>query len=775
MDELTVVATKENSPYRRQALSVSTLNMQSIRAHQVTSIKNITYLVPNFYMPDYGSRLTSAMYIRGVGSRINTPAVGLYVDDVPFLDKSGFDFDLGDIERIDVLRGPQGTLYGRNTLGGLVKVYSHSPLSYEGTDIHLGYATKDNHRRASITHYHHPVESFAFSAGGYYEGSSGFFRNAFTDKKVDHNETGGGRLRGIWQANRRLTFDANARYEYSHEGAYPYYYEGALDPAAEQYADWKGRIANNREGSYRRSMLSAGLNTEYRMNRFTLNSVTAYQNLRDRMFMDQDFLPDDIYTLTQKQRINTLQEEVTLKGNITGWWKGIFGLNLTYQTLHTQAPVNFMSEGVNWLSQVINRSLPDLTQQGMGPMSVVMKDQELSMGGTFDTPVFNTAFFFQSDIELARRLTLTLGVRADYERNQMDYDAPGSVNFDFAMKSANPRNSISLSDLNATPSFHGTVSNDYLHLLPKAALRFDFGQASNVYASVSRGSRSGGYNVQMFSDLLQTEMRARMMSLVESGTEEYLQQLFANVPSIPGFDPQSHIEMIMGRIRDNMPVIPTPEVGRTTAYMPEYNWNYELGTHLSTNNRRWQADAALFLIDTQNQQIARFSENGLGRMMVNAGESRSYGTEISLRANPNRHVSLAANYGYSHSEFRKYDGGDGMDYSGNVVPFAPRHTVSADAAYTFFFNRSDDRSLQLGVSYAGAGKIYWTESNNAHQDYYNLLSARAVLNIKPFQIEVWGRNLTQTHYKTFYFESMGRGFSQHGKPLQVGADFRFHF
>ena len=75
-------------------------------------------LVPNFFMPDYGSRLTSAIYIRGIGSRINTPAVGLYVDNIPYIDKSAFDFNFYDIERIDILRGPQGTLYGRNTMGG---------------------------------------------------------------------------------------------------------------------------------------------------------------------------------------------------------------------------------------------------------------------------------------------------------------------------------------------------------------------------------------------------------------------------------------------------------------------------------------------------------------------------------------------------------------------------------------------------------------------------------------------------------------------------------
>lgn len=780
MKELTVVATKETSPYRRQALAVTTLGAQTLSNQQVFSVKGLSHLVPNFFMPDYGSRLTSAMYIRGVGSRINTPAVGLYVDDVPWLDKSGFDFDLGDIERIDVLRGPQGTLYGRNTLGGLVKVYSRSPLSYEGTDIHLGYATADNNRRASVTHYHHPTEQFAFSASGYYEGSDGFFRNSLLDHKVDDSQLGGGRLRGIWLANDRLSFDATARYEYVRQGAYPYFYDGQLatdegEPAADPNADWRGRIASNRDGSYRRSLLNVGLNTEYRMKRFTLNSVTAYQHLRDRMFMDQDFLPQDIYTLAQRQRIHTIQEELTLKGSITPWWKGIIGANVIYQMLRTKAPVTFQAEGVDWLSQTINSHLPDLTSAGMGPMSVALKNSELAVGGTFDTPVLNTSLFFQSDMELAPRLTLTLGTRLDYEHNHMDYDAPGQVNFDFLLDSSNPRNRIALPGLSAQPFFHGSVSDNHLNLLPRAALRFDFDRHCNVYGSISRGMRSGGYNIQMFSDLLQTEMQAQMMRAIETGSEQYLQQLFANVPAgIPGFDPQAHIQMIMGRIRDNMPIPPTPDAGRTATYLPEFNWNYELGTHLATRDRRLQADASLFLIETRNQQIARFSENGFGRQMVNAGSSRSMGAELAARWNPNRHLSFAANYGYTHAEFRRYDDGSGRDYSGNAVPFVPRHTVGADAAYTFFFHADRVRSLQLGATYSGAGQIHWTEANQARQDYYNLLGARAVLQLSRIQLQLWGRNLTQTHYRTFYFESMGRGFFQKGRPLQVGVDVRLH-
>ena len=176
---------KTTGALSEQPFSYSELKADDIEQLGIRSVKDAALFVPNLFMPDYGSKLTSAIYIRGIGSRINTPAVGLYVDDVPYNDKSAFDFNLCDIVRMDVLRGPQGTLYGRNTMGGLIKVYTRSPLNYEGTNLTIGYGSGDHHRRASLTHYHRPSNEFAFSAGGYYEGSEGFFQNTYTKKKVD--------------------------------------------------------------------------------------------------------------------------------------------------------------------------------------------------------------------------------------------------------------------------------------------------------------------------------------------------------------------------------------------------------------------------------------------------------------------------------------------------------------------------------------------------------------------------------------------------------------
>ena len=169
VEEILIIASpKENRKLRELPTASTLLSQQDMQANQVTNLKGLSTLVPNIFIPDYGSKLTSAIYIRGIGSRINTPSVGLYVDNVPYIDKSAFDFNYSDIERIDVLRGPQGTLYGRNTMGGLIKVHTKSPFSYQGTDLRLSAGTYGNYN-ASVTHYHRMSEQFAFSAGGLYE------------------------------------------------------------------------------------------------------------------------------------------------------------------------------------------------------------------------------------------------------------------------------------------------------------------------------------------------------------------------------------------------------------------------------------------------------------------------------------------------------------------------------------------------------------------------------------------------------------------------------
>lgn len=787
LGEVTITTVKEEGAARLQPSSVSLLSREQLEAQHVTSIKGVTGLVPGLFIPDYGSRLTSAIYIRGVGSRSGSPTVGLYVDNIPYADKSAFDFNLYDVERLDVLRGPQGTLYGRGAMSGIMRVYTKNPFNYEGTDLHLGYATGDNHRRASLTHYHRVGDRFAFSGGGYYEGGSGLFPNTFTGKDADHIESGGARVRGIFRGSDRLTIDFSANYDYSNEGAYPYFFTGWESDAARQKDMYAaaleghiGTIANNREGTYRRNLFTAGADVRYTTDAWTMDAITSYQNIGDHMMMDQDFLPLDIYTLGQDQRINTIAEEVTFKSRATNRFTRLHwvsGGNVMFQALNTKAPVTFYPDGLRWLEQNINRHMPDVTQipslsrMGFTSMSTNFRGDALALAGTYDTPTFNAALFHQSTVDFTRQLSFTLGLRLDYEHKRLDYHSPADVAYGFTL--ANPRVAMMQVDLQNLESHvlkEGALKNDYLTVLPKGAFKYEFNDGlGNVYITAAKGHRTGGYNIQMFSELIQSAMQNDMMRGIQQGVEEYMQQFtqMGMPPTVVGSVTQT--------MKENMPIGEDPKAEQVV-YKPELSWNYELGTHLNLFNRRLILDAAAFFIDTRDQQISRFAPSGFGRMMVNAGRSQSYGAELTAAFRPDNHWMLTANYGYTHATFTDYDAGGGVDYTDNYVPFVPQHTVHATAAYTWHLPAcSWLNEVTLGADYSGAGRIYWTEANNVCQDFYSLLGARLAVEMPHCSLQVWGKNLTGTKYNTFYFETVGRGFEQHGKPLLVGVDLNIHF
>ena len=132
----------------------------------------------------------------------------------------------------------------------------------------------------------------------------------------------------------------------------------------EDRADYIGKISYNDRSSYRRGLLNSGVNIEYQANNFILSAVTGYQNLNDRMFLDQDFTERDIFNIEQKQRANTISEEIVLKakpGKRWQWATGAFGF---YQWLHTTGPVLFKEEGVKWSlkttpMQLLKKYLPN--------------------------------------------------------------------------------------------------------------------------------------------------------------------------------------------------------------------------------------------------------------------------------------------------------------------------------------------------------------------------------------------------------------------------------
>ncbi|NDV64089.1 TonB-dependent receptor [Bacteroides sp. 224] len=756
IEEVMVIASpKENRKLREQPASVTLLSQQDMQVNQVNSIKNLTGLVPNMFIPDYGSKMTSAVYIRGIGSRINTPSVGLYVDNIPFIDKSAFDFSYADVERIDILRGPQGTLYGRNTMGGLIRIHTKNPFNYQGTDVQIEAATRNGYK-ASVTHYHRLSDQFAFSAGGFYEYSGGFFKNSFNNKKIDKSDATGGRIRAIYFPSQNFKIDATVNYEYSDQGGYPYAYTGRVNPEDDdKRKDYIDKISIKDNTYYRRNLLNAGVNMEYQAKDFTLNMVTGYQYLKDNMLLDQDFTERDIFTMQQKQQINTISEEVILKsksGRKWEWTTGAFGF---YQWLKTNAPVTFKEEGIRTtIEENANSKFPN--SPAAPTMIFSVNNSQLPIRDDFKTPILNAAIYHQSTINdlFIKGLSFTAGLRLDYEKIKIDYDCesdPLDFNFSMQMPGA-PFPTVDT--MEAPTTLKGKADHDYMQLLPKFSLQYEWKKNNSIYFTVSKGYRSGGYNVQMFSDLVSQEMRGSMKTaLMESNKfNKYAAMIDKMMPAVK-IDPDT-----------------------ASIYKPEHTWSYEIGSHLTFWGGRLQADLAAFYMDTKNQQISQFVESGLGRITVNAGKSRSYGAEVALRTILSEALSFNATYGYTRSTFREYNAGNGIDYKGNTVPFAPKHTFNVGGQYTA--NLTSCKLLdqiQFNLNYAGAGRIYWTEQNDVSQSFYGTLNSRLAFNKGNGQIAFWAQNILNKKYDAFYFESMGNGFAQRGRPVQVGVEVRCRF
>ena len=787
LDEVVVVSQpKENVRLRLQPMSSSVFGNETLQLLNVHDLSQLSQFVPSFVMPAYGSRLTSSLYIRGIGSRINNPAVGVYYDNIPLMSKSAFNNHFYMLDRVDVLRGPQGTLYGQNTEGGLVRIYSKNPMNYQGTDIHLGIGT-GLYSNVEVAHHHRPSDQLAFTVAGFYSGLKGFINNTQFDDKNDLSNEAGGKVRLIWEPTEKLKFDWTADYQYVNQNGFGYgelgqsYYDTGFPgsaPLSTTFTDVQDPATTIMNG-YKRNMLNTGLNISYAMPRLLFTSTTSYQFLKDQMLMDQDYMVPDYLRLEQRQKQNAVTQELVLRSRHDGRWQHASGLFGSYQWLRTDAPVYFgdaitgpigmaitsAMKGA-MIPAMVNRMLPQFLEQGLpeaaaraaaqkaaeaavDKMGITMS-AEMAVPAVFHTPQYTLAAFHESNILLADRLKLTLGLRFNYDKVKIDYNSLAYMAMTGGTANATATYTL-------TSHVVDNLSKGFTQLLPKVALTYLLDDhSSNLYLLVSKGYRAGGYNIQMFSDILQTELNANQQNAMRGDYD------------VPHTDEDYQA------------------IENTIAYKPEESWNYEAGTHLNLFDGQLHFDLALFYMQIRNQQLSIMEpHSNYGRIMVNAGKSHSCGLETSLRGKAfDNAFDWGVTYSFTNAKFDEYDAntmnvsshGTGYEplvsYKDNYVPFVPQHTFSVMADYHI-------GKITVGANVSGQGKIWWDEANTYSQKFYALLGAHADYDFGPVILSLWGRNLTDTKYNTFAIQSSAAGgtryFAQKANPIQVGLDVRMHF
>ena len=440
LSEVTVVEFKK-SKENLATNSVSVVDSGFINSHELQSITELTAVVPNFYMPEYGSKQNTPVYIRGVGAKTKGSAVGFYVDGIPHFENSSFDVDMSNIASVMVFRGPQGTLYGRNAIGGIINVSTVSPLTYQGTQFKLGYGSH-NDALFQFSHYNKLGSKVGYSVAGGYHYNDGFHRNMFTNEYADQLKDAYGRVALVWLLDNKWFLRVNSMLDYSNQGGYPYGKYNRLTGETEP-------VNYNRYSSYRRLLSTSGVNIRYAGENVSFSSQTAFQYIRDRQGIDQDFTSNDTYFVKNRLKQTMLSQEFILKSNNSSRYQWLWGAFA--------------------MSQHINNTV---------------ETQYITKDNAFPThyriPVNALAIYHQSTIKLFSGFSFIAGLRWDYENSTLKY-----LRETYQLSTDGARTEVK----NVNSSLH------FNQITPKFALQYQDERNNNsYYFSVTRGYKAGGFN-----------------------------------------------------------------------------------------------------------------------------------------------------------------------------------------------------------------------------------------------------------------------------------------
>jgi len=688
---------------------VSTFLMRRIEERGIASPKNLSAVVPGLNIPDYGTSMTSTIYVRGLGSRMDNPVIGLYVDDVPIIDKNCYDFSFTDIRRIDFLHGPQGTLYGRNSMLGVLSVETLSPTAYQGTRGIIEYGSAST-LSAKLSAY---KGRFGLTAA--YGHTDGFFINEYDGSNCGLSDSFSARARFVGGVG-KASLDNILTVSYIDQTGYPYRKLMAGELLPVDYNDKSG---------YRRFFLMDGFRLKTEWRNWKISSVTSFQTLFDSMDMDQDFTPKSMFTLNQIQEQVAFTQEFIFKPKThTVWWDSQTGLFAMVKLNKMSAPVRFLKDGIK--SLILDNANSGIPQE-LGRLNI--QEENFLIYSDFDIALGNVAAYHESYFNTGR-WTFTAGLRLDFEASRMRYDSGSDIHFIVspAMSEYIP----------FSTKVDGTETVRYAQLQPKLSVSYDAtsermrskGLNMSLLASVSEGYRSGGFNTQIFSDVLQRKM---MLGMMES----------------------------LGVHLDGKGDLSTDGL----TYKPEICLNYEIGGkfRMRSAGHILESFFTAYRVDCRNQQMTVFPYgNGTGRMMANAGRSRSLGVEAEASW---MWKGLSVSFAGSLMDARFVDYDDGRnDWSGNRIPYSPESTLYLRCGHKFLTRGRFLRSVSLNADINRSGRIYWNEAGDISLSPYSLIGADVRLTTSKAELWLRGQNLTGTEYSVFYFKSVGNSFFQAGKP-----------
>jgi len=473
LGEVIVTAQKRDEDLQQLPLSISALSSRQVQEYRLWNSSDITAIIPNLYSADPGDN-RNLVSIRGITTTSYDPAVATYIDGVNQFGLDTYMAELLDIERIEVLRGPQGTLYGRNAMGGVINIITKQPTNETSGFAELNFGNYGQQRYSAGLRTPLVKDRLFLGVAGLFRKQEGFYTNLFDNSKFDRQNVFMGNYYLKFLANFRLNFTLNVKRSANrNKGTFP------LVASPEEAFANPFELNQNSVGKMIDNTLNASLSASYTGRSFNFTSQTSYQsNYRYyKQPVDGDFSPIDGVSIVNdygndwnKVQVGTQEFRFASPAAASSaftWVAGAYGF---YNDNPVKQGTHFGED-----AEMVGAPFPDFT-------SININNGES----------YGLAFYGQGTYSISSNVDLTAGLRYDYEHKRQ------SIRGEFQADGEDAA-TVTLPDTASKASFKA--------FSPKVSLAYHLTENHNLYGTYSRGFRAGGIT-QLSSDPSQPPLYA---------------------------------------------------------------------------------------------------------------------------------------------------------------------------------------------------------------------------------------------------------------------------
>jgi iron complex outermembrane receptor protein len=721
LEEVVVTARKRDEAFQNVPITVDAFTTQTIQSAGIQSPRDFVALVPNMTMVETQNVGNSFITIRGISQARNSePSVAVLVDGVLETNPYQFNTELFDIRQIEVLKGPQGALYGRDAIGGAIIIHTADPSDhFEGqARVGVGNGTSE---RAQIA-VSGPIDeagTLRYRASFNFYNTDGYLNNVTLNDKADPLREYSARMRWLWRPQDKFTADLRLFYDRVETTAY--YFIIPRDNEANPFStfttppnanDVTSPIRNNNQGTDNRDVFDVSLKLDYFIGAGTFTAITNYDQTKEIDTGDAyDFRPvttsiayNAFFTFVPPALGGTFDESQSQFIRSRAW---------SQELRYTSEKVG----GFSWIAGAYFIHTERFTSTGN------LVDRGFGVPPVYETPIVdptnpfanNTnvtfladsqnnnawAVFADATYEFNPQWELDVALRYDSDTRQNTTDTPQQFLPDPAAKTGEVR------------------KRTWSEPQPKATLTYKPVDYVTVYGGWSRGFRSGGFN--------QTGVGAVAA---------------AQTPPVKGVNDTFEAE-----------VADTWEIGAKTQWF----------------DRRLSANIALYHTKSTNGYFFVYlpanSTQNLGNI-----DATYKGGEIELTAKPTDRLDVYASFGYTDSEITGMAAPSDPTVIGKQAPLVSQHTINAGALYRQPLGAGLTGTIRL--DFQNIGRTWWDPYNVTSRDPVSLLDLRLGVQAEKWTVTAWSRNLTNKIYNA---EFSPGGFLWRAPPRRYGVDFDYRF